>query len=118
MNRKEQESFLREILGDEALKQARAIALERGLAAVRVRRRRKTVAVTLGAVMIVAAFLTTVWQRQPATYAPQPSAPSVQLKIITDEQLIALFPNRPTALVGAPGEQQLLFLDAPSARTR
>ena len=33
------------------------------------------------------------------------------VKIITDEELFALFPNRALALIGAPGRQQLVFLD-------
>ncbi len=35
------------------------------------------------------------------------------LEIITDEELFSLFPNRPLALVGKPGHQQLIFLDQP-----
>jgi hypothetical protein len=33
------------------------------------------------------------------------------VKFINDEELLALFPGRPLALVGKPGEQQLVFLD-------
>jgi hypothetical protein len=36
------------------------------------------------------------------------------LKFITDEQLLALFPGRPLALIGKPGQQQLLFLGQPA----
>jgi hypothetical protein len=41
--------------------------------------------------------------------APPPDAAKV--KIITDEELFALFPNRALALIGSPGHQQLVFLD-------
>jgi hypothetical protein len=34
-----------------------------------------------------------------------------KVEYITTEQLFALFPNRPMALVGKPGHQQLIFLD-------
>jgi hypothetical protein len=35
------------------------------------------------------------------------------VKIITDEELFSLFPNRSMVLVGQPGHQQLVFLDQP-----
>jgi hypothetical protein len=43
-----------------------------------------------------------------------PQAESRDVKFITDEELFALFPNRPLALVGKPGQQQLVFLDQPA----
>jgi hypothetical protein len=43
------------------------------------------------------------------TEARDPSA----VESITDEELFALFPNRALALIGSPGRQQLVFLDAP-----
>jgi hypothetical protein len=33
------------------------------------------------------------------------------VKLITDDELLALFPDRPVALIGKPGQQQLVFLD-------
>ena len=36
---------------------------------------------------------------------------TAKVKIITDEELFALFPNRAMALIGPPGRQQLIFLD-------
>lgn len=42
---------------------------------------------------------------------PTPPADGRDAKFITDEELFALFPNRPLALVGKPGQQQLVFLD-------
>jgi len=41
-----------------------------------------------------------------------PAPPANRVKIITNEQLLALFPERPVALIGAPGTQRLMFLDA------
>jgi hypothetical protein len=35
------------------------------------------------------------------------------VETITDEELFALFPNRALALIGPPGQQQLVFLDVP-----
>jgi hypothetical protein len=34
-----------------------------------------------------------------------------ETKIISDQELFALFPNRPVALIGKPGNQELVFLD-------
>lgn len=34
-----------------------------------------------------------------------------KIRFINDEELFALFPDRPMALIGEPGQQQLVFLD-------
>jgi len=39
--------------------------------------------------------------------------PAVQF--INDDELLALFPNRPVALIGEPGKQRLVFLDRQNA---
>jgi hypothetical protein len=56
--------------------------------------------------------------RRGSSPAPPATGPVVALqtdtakvKIITDEELFALFPNRAMALIGSPGHQQLVFLD-------
>jgi hypothetical protein len=33
------------------------------------------------------------------------------IKVISDEELFALFPRRSLALIGSPGHQKLVFLD-------
>jgi hypothetical protein len=38
------------------------------------------------------------------------------VKLINDDELLALFPDRPVALIGKPGQQQLVFLDKPTKR--
>jgi hypothetical protein len=38
------------------------------------------------------------------------------VRVISDEELFALFPGRSLALVGPPGHQQLVFLDEPVSR--
>jgi hypothetical protein len=40
------------------------------------------------------------------------------VKIINDEELFALFPNRAMALIGSPGHQQLIFLDHGGAQEK
>lgn len=37
--------------------------------------------------------------------------PGTHIRLVNDEELAALFPGRPLALIGPPGEQQLVFLD-------
>jgi len=37
-----------------------------------------------------------------------------RVKFISADELLALFPNRPVALIGKPGSQQLVFLDGSS----
>ena len=39
-------------------------------------------------------------------------APPAKVSIITDEELFALFPGRAVALIGKPGRQQFVFLEA------
>ena len=63
--------------------------------------------------------------RTPVTIAPPVGpqagvypAASQPVKIISDEELFALFPNRPLALVGKPGHQQLVFLGHPEAAVK
>jgi hypothetical protein len=46
-----------------------------------------------------------------APASPEEAAP--QVKFITTEELLALFPDRPLALVGPPGRQRLIFFDEP-----
>ena len=47
-----------------------------------------------------------------ATAPPEESG----VKMISDEELFALFPGRSLALIGKPGHQQLVFLDTPASR--
>jgi hypothetical protein len=37
------------------------------------------------------------------------------VKVLNDEELLALFPGRPVALIGPPGQQKLIFLDEPTS---
>ncbi len=122
--------LLKEILGGEELSEFRQAALEHGLAAMR-RQQRHRRGRRLGALLLLpllvvfAMFL----RRGPvdaprqlaATNSPRSAAATVTTdsrdpRLISDEELFALFPNRPLALVGQPGRQQLVFLDAPPRR--
>jgi hypothetical protein len=44
--------------------------------------------------------------------APLPNA-APPIKVLTDDELLALFPNRSVGLIGRPGHQTLAFFDGP-----
>jgi hypothetical protein len=120
MKRSEQDRLLREILDDGDAANFRAASLARGLAFLQRRRRRNRLAQAGAAVilplLLISGLVAHLASRPSA--APPPvrpaSAPPTdtgKVKIITDEELFALFPNRALALIGSPGHQQLVFLD-------
>ncbi len=119
MNHFDREQLLSELLENSELADVRQNSLELGLASLR--RRRSQARAVRGLVVLVPLALLLLVLLQPA--APQrvvvpPSAATAsnRVKFITDEELLALFPNRSVALVGKPGQQQLVFLDQPVAR--
>jgi hypothetical protein len=123
--------LLREILADEKVEQLRANSLGRMLAVARQRRRRRIVLSGVGASLVIAMTAMVSMQRasrdpslarspiRPAAThrvdespaAPLALAKSGSVKVLDDEQLLALFSERSVALIGRPGEQQLVFLD-------
>jgi hypothetical protein len=118
MNRFDKDRLLREILADENLERLREASLERGLASLRARRRRRAVLPSIAAVAALAAILAVLFPRQGrnatriAASDPLPATSLSKVKVIDDEQLLALFPDRAVALIGAPGNQKLVFLDS------
>jgi peptidoglycan/LPS O-acetylase OafA/YrhL len=130
MKHPEHERLLNEIVTGEELADFREASLQHALAAVRRRRRRQWFA-RLGALAVVPllAALGILVSRSPkpplremaasnaspvAVTAAQPRTAPV--KFISDDELLALFPDRPVALIGKPGQQQLVFLDQPAKR--
>ncbi|HVY69286.1 MAG TPA: hypothetical protein VHH73_05125 [Verrucomicrobiae bacterium] len=119
MNRHDQEKMLAEILGGDDASDFREATLAAGLKAVRQRRRNRRA--LYGAVPILLLALALWPHRQPAQMLAlsQPalvkpaSAPTPAVEEISTEQLFALFPDRPLALVGKPGNQEFVFLDQP-----
>jgi hypothetical protein len=127
--------LLDELLSDDPLDQLRAATLEQGLQVVRRRRRLRRVARTsawIGMLAALAVAIPALFRSQPAyDHATQPTVPETvaiaQIELappaesqdemgvhyLTDEQLLALFPGRPVALIGPPGDQRLVFLDEP-----
>ena len=131
MKRQDQDKLLRETLTGGELSDFRKASLASGLAAVR-RRRRYRRAAQAGAIMVLTLLVSLGIVHQysngkpvreiasrkqtPATLAtsPAPSSESTKVKTISDDELFALFPGRAMALVGKPGEQQLVFVDGGS----
>ena len=125
-----------ELLSDDPLDRLREATLEHGLLLVRRRRRVRRFARTSGWIGIVVALalaIPALFRSQPAhDHATQPTGfdagataqtavePPVEsdeetgVRFLTDDQLLALFPGRPVALIGPAGDQRLVFLDEPT----
>ena len=132
MKRTDQDKLLRETLTGEELSSFRNTSLAGGLAAMRRRRRyRRTMQFSAVAALTLLVTLGIAYQHRhknlsreaasiksnsPASASPSSSAETAKVKIISDEELFALFPGRAMALVGKPGEQQLVFLDGGAPR--
>jgi hypothetical protein len=122
---KPQNDLLKEILAGDEVSSFREASLQTTLAAVRTqcRRRRALAACAVVALILASAMLIKDARLWPATgeivssdpVSAPPVAPAV--KVISDEELFALFPGRSMALVGKPGQQQLVFLDGKEARS-
>jgi hypothetical protein len=124
MKRHERDQLLKEILGGDEVSEVRQASLEQGLTAIRKSRARRR-ALRAGTLVMLPALLAVallVHQRPassvtsvasvPVTRSPSaPPRPAASIKLITDEELFALFPDRSLALIGPPGHQQLVFLD-------
>jgi hypothetical protein len=125
MKSSDRDKLLGEILRDENLEHARAASLDGMLRAVRGRRHYRAALSGAAAALVLGAVMLVVTRR-----APSPSESSALagvkssgVRIVTDEQLLALFPDRSVALIGRPGEQRLVFLEgsnpsSPAAQTR
>lgn len=137
---KEDHPLLHEVLTSEELAAFRRDTLSAGLDAVRRRRRlRRARQLSLSvAVPIIAAWvwlanwpspqrslpsLTPAAERPalarsdvPVSVAVPQAAATPPIKMITDQELLALFPDRTKALIGEPGRQRLVFLDGKPAR--
>jgi hypothetical protein len=118
----ERNQLLGDILGGDELNQVREASSWSGLKEMR-RRRQRALAVRAG-VLILPALLLVAGFFYPRIKFPQPApklvvtTPAVaasKVESINKEQLFALFPNRPMALVGRPGHQEVIFLDGHAA---
>lgn len=125
--------FLADLLSGAELDTFRAASLEHLLAHAHRRRQRAERTRTLRLVALPAlALLAVVWLALPrsadreeasptAQLPPGPpanvqspetaSAPGSRVHHLTDDELLALFPGRPVALIGPPGNQKFVLLD-------
>lgn len=123
MKLEEQQRLLEAILAGEDPPGLREATLELGLRALKARRARRRLLRCAGiAAFALALAAGLLWHelsspppqrgvlRSEVVAAPSPS-PAVRVKFITDDELMALFPDRSVALIGKPGRQQLVFLD-------
>lgn len=120
MKRPERERLLRDVLSDENVERLREASLAQGLAALGRRRRQRTVLATLAASLAFAMIALVVTQRpRPTSVVTATAAPlnTTKISVISDDQLLALFADRAVALVGTPGAQQLIILDAAERTT-
>ncbi len=124
MKLEEHDQLLKQVLADDEIEACRRATLDCGIAALRIRRvrRQRFRSALLSCLLILALGLllkSFVPQSPPSKIRTSRVASSDQkVKIISDDELFALFPDRPLALVGKPGRQQLLFLDQFDNSTR
>ncbi len=128
MNDQDQDQLLSEILSGEdlAIFRTRSLASARTAMRSRTRRRRVAKVAIFASLPLVGAVLLLVHDKaaQTAKSVPTPAhLPLAQsqpadsnVRFISDEELLGLFPDRPVALIGQPGRQQLAFLDEPSLK--
>jgi hypothetical protein len=113
--------LLSDVLSENAPADFRNTSLQRTLASARQHRRARMVLRTSAAAAICVALVAAIlWQRNDSTNIAVkggPSAPAVQtipgtsIQLVSDDELLAMFPDRPVALVGPPGNRQFVFLD-------
>ena len=120
MKRSDQDRLLGELFAGENVERLRAASLAGGLSALRARRRRRAYVSGAAASLAFATAMLVSTRHQPPEEAIVPLAEpkTSAVKIISDEQLLALFPDQSVALIGRPGEQRLLFFAGGEVRTK
>jgi hypothetical protein len=127
MKHTEHDELLSEFLTGDELSEFRRASLELGLKALAARRTRRAVVRTCGGCSLLLALAGVVllpwlpgrWTGRRSVASPPDvvSAPAPAkasgVKFISDDELMALFPDRAVALIGKPGHQQFVFLDVP-----
>jgi hypothetical protein len=125
MNRREQDRLFAELIGGENLPELRGRTLQAGLRAMRGRKRRRRAAqaAIFCSIALIAGWLV-FWMPSytqnkiknmasaPASHQQPVQQPATgDIKFISDDELLDLFPNRAVALIGKPGHQELIFLE-------
>ncbi len=115
----EPKEFLNEVVSPDEL---RAATLERTLTAARGHRRWRRTVRGAGAVAACAILATIILRESAptvpsiATNNPQPASstqtiPGTDIRLMSDDELLAMFPGRPVALLGPPEDRRFVFLD-------
>ena len=120
----EYNKLLSDLLAERDLSDLRQKTLDSGLLALRQHRQRRraqqTFVLTALPFILVSVILVgrgiRHWRVTSAGNSPSATVAIMQtldtrVKVISDAELFALFPNRSLALVGKPGHQELVFLD-------
>ena len=123
MKNSDENPLLKEILTDENLSALRHASLKQGLNTIR-RQRRIRRAMHAGMFVLIPTLMIFTLRKPISNNVGRISSPRVQettsasiapaesgIKMISDEELFALFPGRSVALIGKPGQQELLVLD-------
>jgi len=123
MKHDNRDELLDELLAGKELEDFRQASLQRGLALIRRRRRDREFGRIAAMVILPVLLALVLWTNHSIVQIPQstfvsghrPKAVESKVRLINDDELLALFPNRARAIIGSPGHQQLVFLDAPDA---
>ncbi len=114
-NSTDRKRLLAEILSETG--DFRATSLEKALSQARRARAQRRMTLVIASVAIVSASVALLFSAH-RTAGPAPlsssvtaAAPAPEVRIINDEELLNLFPDRAVALVGPPSHRQLVFLD-------
>ena len=113
------EDLVKELFDESAPEHFRGATLERSLAAMRRARRRRTVgrAVPILIALVLASVIVERQLRRSISTAPAQAArpanviPRTDIRVLSDEELLAFFKGRPVGLVGPPENQRLVFFD-------
>ena len=118
------DELLHEVFSETLPPAFREASLNRALASVRRQRTgrrvlRGTLALTV--VVAVVAWFGSAHRnpngspgRSPVASAPPPpvqTVPGTKIRVVGDDELLSMFPDRPVALVGPPEHRQFVFLD-------
>ena len=125
MQTPERDELLEEILSGESTNNLRERSLERTLTAVRRQRQWHNTLRGACVVGLVGLIVTVVWNKHQPSEEPEIAAgsrnagqmetaktvPGTSIRVINDDELLAMFPGRPVALVGPPQNRQFVLLD-------
>jgi len=119
------DELLNEVLSESAPQNFREASLLRTLTSARRHRRTRSALHVVGATGICFALLAgVIWHQRnssstannrPESVAPiqasAPTVPGTNIRLVSDDELLAMFPDRPVALLGPPDKRQFVFLD-------